>query len=64
LPLILQLFEALLLEPCPARPAVGDLDPTLAADTALALLQVCWVSAVVVLLGVEFVTYSGVHHKW
>lgn len=41
LPLVLELLAALLLEPCAARPAVGGLDPSLAADSALALLQVC-----------------------
>jgi hypothetical protein len=41
LPLILQLLAALLLELCAARPAVGDLDSSLAADSALVLLQVC-----------------------
>lgn len=50
LPLVLQLLAALLLEPCATRPAVGDLDPTLAVGTALALLQVSWVMALVVLL--------------
>ena len=38
--LLLQLLAALLLESSPARPAVGSLDPSLAADTAAALLKV------------------------
>lgn len=39
--LLLQLLAALLLQTFPARPVVGSLDPSLAADTAAALLKVC-----------------------
>jgi hypothetical protein len=38
--LLVQLLAALLLEPSPARPAVGSLDANLATDTAATLLQV------------------------
>lgn len=47
--LLVQLLAALLLEASPARPAVGSLDATLAADAAAALMQV----RVLQLLGVQ-----------
>lgn len=47
LPLAVQLLAALLLEPSAARPPVGCLDSSCAAQTAATLLQVCHICSLV-----------------